>query len=386
MYVEFQEQIRSYAYEIGINKIGFTDASPFHELEPKLREQIAQDYQSGFEHPIVEERINPQLLMPDAQSIIAIALAYPSRPLTRIKHDKAKPRGSFARASWGEDYHFILRRKLNQLIEYIERNAPSYGIDNVSFKPMVDTGELSDVSVAARAGLGFIGRNGLLITKEYGSYLYLGEIITNIAFKQDNPVSYDCGDCYRCIDACPTGALLGNGSMNAKKCLSYQTQTKTLMPLQYRQRMGRVIYGCDICQVVCPYNLGMDVHDHPEMEPEMEAVFPELRPMLFMSNREFKEKFGQMAGSWRGKKPLQRNAIIALANGRELNAVTDLMELIESDPRPEIRGTAAWAMGEILSGEQNDEVVEFLTIALEKEEQEEVIEEYHLAIQLITTK
>ena len=171
--------------------------------------------------------------------------------------------------------------------------------------------------------------------------------------------------------------------MNAKRCLSYQTQTKGMMPLEYRKKMGHVIYGCDICQMVCPYNKGKNFHFHEEMEPVPEDVAPLLKPLLTISNREFKERFGVMAGSWRGKKPIQRNAIIALANYRDKSAVPDLLKCVAEDPRPVIRGTAAWAIGEI--GIQTEELIEFLEEAFTKETAEEAKAELTAAIEKLTT-
>lgn len=288
---------------------------------------------------------------------------------------KGQRRGQFARASWGTDYHDILREKMDRLIAYIKEEAQ----EEVTFKPMVDTGELIDVAVAQRAGLGFIGKNGLLITEEFGSYVYLGEIITNLAFAADEPVPNGCGDCTRCITGCPTDALLGDGRMNAKRCLSFQTQTKGMMPLEYRKKMGHIIYGCDICQMVCPYNKGKDFHFHEEMEPIPEDVAPLLQPLLSISNKEFKQRFGVMAGSWRGKKPIQRNAIIALANYRDKTALPELLRCIAEDPRPVIRGTAAWAVGQIAS-QEDDEIVSFLIEAFQKESDEEAQLEFQQAI------
>lgn len=187
---------------------------------------------------------------------------------------------------------------MTQLIEKIRQLA---GDDaSIAFKPMVDTGELVDVAVAQRAGLGFIGKNGLLITKEFGSWVYLGEIITNIDFPPDTPIPCQCGECTRCIDFCPPSALLGDGHLNAQRCLSFQTQTKGMMPAEFRPMIRNVIYGCDICQLVCPFNKGKDTHFHPDMEPDPEAVSPELVPLLDISNKQFKEKFrcagGRVAG------------------------------------------------------------------------------------------
>lgn len=376
-----KEKIIEESKRIGIDKIGFTTADPFSDLEEKLKQQKELGHHSGFEHKVIEERIYPEMIFQNPRSIISIALAYPTKienPPPRVKGER---RGEFSRASWGTDYHDILRDKMNQLIEYIRAEAG----ETVTYKPMVDTGELVDVAVAQRAGLGFIGRNGLLITEEFGSYVYLAEIITNLDFKSDIPVPFGCGECTRCIDACPTGALLGDGRMNAQLCLSYQTQTKGMMDEQFRRKMGHVIYGCDICQVVCPYNKEKNFHFHPEMEPEPESVMPKLKPLLTISNREFKENFGHMSGSWRGKKPLQRNAIIALGNYRDKSALPDLLRCIEEDSRPVIRGTAAWSLAKIVSV-RDEMVIEFLEEALAKEEDKEAYHEINQAIETIKNK
>jgi epoxyqueuosine reductase len=377
---QLKEKIIQKSKEIGIDKIGFTHAEPFYDLEDKLHAQKEKGYHSGFEHKVIEERIYPEKIFDQPKSIIAIALAYPSKMNRKPPRVKGERRGEFARASWGVDYHDVLRDRMDQLIEYIREEAEDEAID---FKPMVDTGELVDVAVAQRAGLGFIGRNGLLITEEFGSYVYLGEIITNLSFEPDQEVPFGCGDCTRCVDACPTDALLGDGRMNAKRCLSYQTQTKGYMPKEYRRKMGHVIYGCDICQIVCPYNKGVDSHFHEEMEPDPEKTMPLLKPLLTISNKEFKETYGEMAGSWRGKKPLQRNAIIALANYRDRTAIPELLRVVDQDPRPMIRGTAAWAIGTILQKDPNPEVVSFLEEALNKETDEETVREFEEAIELL---
>src|SRR5699024_1823725 len=368
--------------EIGIDKIGFTTADNFEHLRPSLVAQKAAGHTTGFEHQNLDERLNPDQIFDQPQSIIAIALAYP----TRIKQRPPRTEnihGQFARASWGIDYHRILDDKMAQLITAIKQLATKN--NDIKFKPMVDTGELIDVAVAQRAGLGFIGRNGLLITEEFGSFVYLGEIITNIDFEADEEVPFGCGDCMKCIDACPTGALLGDGRINAQVCLSYQTQTKGYMPDEFRKKMGRVIYGCDICQVVCPYNRGINTQHHEEMEPDPELTNPVLEPLLDISNRDFKESFGRMAGSWRGKKPLQRNAIIALANYREKSAIPKLLQVIETDPRPMIRGTAAWAIAKITEESPNQELILFLEEMREKEDETETIAEFNKALDILRT-
>lgn len=339
--MDLKQWIIAEATKIGINKIGFADASDFEHLRPSIESQLEKGHQSGFEHQNLDERLNPSLIFSKPKTIISVALAYPSQ-MPKIKDDR--PRGVFARASWGTDYHDILRRKMNQLIEKIKEQTTTH-----DFKPMVDTGELIDVAVAQRAGLGFIGKNGLLITEEFGSYVYLGEIVTDLEIEPDTPSTLNCGDCVKCIKACPTSALLGNGQMNAKKCLSYQTQTKGIMEAEYRKKMRNVIYGCDICQVVCPYNVGKDFHLHPEMEPNLLDVQPDLEELLTLTNKEFNARFGYMAGAWRGKKTLQRNAIIALANLKSKNSLPLLEQIARHDPRPDIVETAIWSISQLLN-------------------------------------
>lgn len=344
-YSHIKQQIIDYSKTIGIDKIGFASADNFEKFKVGMQEAKEKGYTTGFEHKNLNERIYPHLIFEQPQTIISIALAYPKLPRQNPEHIKGEKRGVFARASWGEDYHVILNRKLHLLCDYIKSIVP---MDNLKFKPMVDTGELIDVRVAERAGIGFVGKNGLLITKEFGSYVYLGEIITNLPFPTDEPVDYGCGDCVKCLQFCPTKALLGNGKMNGKRCLSYQTQTKGFMPEEFRSKIKNTIYGCDICQQVCPYNRKVDSHFHEEMEPNIEETHPLLKPLLTISNKEFKQRFNHMAGSWRGKKPLQRNAIIALGNAKDKSALPLLMSLMESDDRPVIIGTAAWSITQIV--------------------------------------
>ncbi|MDC3413632.1 tRNA epoxyqueuosine(34) reductase QueG [Aquibacillus sp. 3ASR75-11] len=339
---QLKQEIIDYGKQIGIDKIGFASVDVFSELKARLKRQEELSYKSGFEKGSLEERTNPAKMLPEAQSIISIALAYPSRLKDAPKSTKTDRRGLFCRASWGKDYHHILREKLEQLATFIGDRVYAF-----HYKSMVDTGELSDRAVAERAGIGFSGKNCAIITPEFGSYVYLGEMITNIPFPPDSPVEDSCGDCTKCIDACPTGALVQGGQLNAQKCIAFLTQTKGFLPDQYRSKIGNRLYGCDTCQLVCPKNRNMNFHLHPEMEPDPEVVKPKLKPLLKMSNREFKGKFGDISGSWRGKKPIQRNAIIALAHYKDESAVGDLIDVMNDDPRPVIRGTAAWALGKI---------------------------------------
>lgn len=338
----FKGELIEYSKVIGIDKIGFTTASPFDEMKNRLLRQQELHYYSGFEEPDIEKRVNPNLLLDEPRSIISIALAYPSKMRIHVRSKKGERRGIFCRASWGEDYHHILRDKLKQLEAFILAKIP-----DANLKSMVDTGELVDRAVAERAGIGWSGKNCSIITPEFGSYVYLGEMITNIPFKPDKPIEDQCGTCTKCIEACPTGALVQGGQLNAQRCIAFLTQTKGFLPDEFREEIGNRIYGCDTCQTVCPVNKGKDFHFHNEMEPDPEIAKPLLKPLLKISNKEFKAKFGYISGSWRGKKPIQRNAILALAFFKDVTAVPALAEVMKEDTRPVIRGTAAWALAKI---------------------------------------
>jgi epoxyqueuosine reductase len=366
-FVQFKKDVIAYSQTIGIDKIGFTTADTFDELKNRLIRQQELQYQSGFEEKDIEKRVNPALLLDSPRSIIAIALAYPSKMNERVTSKKGERRGIFSRASWGEDYHLILRDRLKKLEAYILEKMPE-----AKCKSMVDTGELADRAVAERAGIGWSGKNCSIITPEFGSYVYLGEMITTIPFEPDQPIEDQCGTCNKCLEACPTGALVQGGQINAQKCVAFLTQTKDFIEEQYREKIGNRIYGCDSCQTACPKNKGINFHFHEEMEPDPEIVKPLLKPILQLSNREFKEKFGSLSGSWRGKKPIQRNAILALAHFKDDTAVEELIQVMKIDPRSVIRGTAAWALGKI-GGEP-------AKLALEKAKETEADEEVLMEI------
>lgn len=349
--MDIKVEIQKLAKEIGISKIGFTTADDFDYLEKTLRAGVEEGRTTGFEHKVIEERIKPKLSLASAKTIISIAVAYPNKlpvkpPKTQYKRGKITPN------SWGLDYHYVLQDKLNRLAEGIEKLT-----ENFEYKGMVDTGALVDTAVAKRAGIGFIGKNGLVISKEFGSYMYLGELITNLEIEPDQEVDYDCGDCTRCLEACPTSCLLGDGTMNARRCLSFQTQDKGMMAMEFRKKIKTVIYGCDICQICCPYNRGIDNPLASEIDPEL--AHPELIPFLELTNKSFKEQFGMIAGSWRGKNILQRNAIIALANAHDRSAIVKLVEIIDKNNNPIHTATAIWALGEIVK-KPDEAMLEFM--------------------------
>ncbi|WP_213527614.1 tRNA epoxyqueuosine(34) reductase QueG [Paenibacillus sp. J31TS4] len=366
-----KEEIRSAAPELGIDKIGFTTADPFLELKDILYRHREAGRESGFEEPDIEKRVHPELLFDRPRSILSIAVAYPSKLHNPPRSEPGAYRGILSRSAWGKDYHHVLRDRLARLEAFIRNRVPDARLES-----MVDTGALVDRAVAERAGIGWTGKNCAVITPEWGSWVYLGEMITNLPFAPDTPVTEDCGDCTICIDACPTGALVGPGQLNSGSCVSFLTQTKGLVPDEFREKIGNRLYGCDTCQIVCPKNKGKHWSHHADLAPDPEIVKPLLKPLLTLGNKEFKERFGSSAAAWRGKKPIQRNALLALGNFKDRSAVPIIIETMRSDPRWEIRGTAAWALGKI----GGEEALQALRQAAEDETDERAAEEIAKAL------
>ncbi|MEF3306749.1 tRNA epoxyqueuosine(34) reductase QueG [Paenibacillus sp. GYB003] len=352
-YAKLKEEIRDAAPKLGIDKIGFASAEPFGELKQILLRHREQGYESGFEEPDLDKRTDPALSLERPQSLISVAIAYPSKLPNPPKSEPGAYRGIVSRSSWGEDYHKALRKRMAALESFIKERVPDARIES-----MVDTGALSDRAVAQRAGVGWSGKNCATITPEWGSWVYLGELVTSIPFPPDRPLTDQCGDCTICIDACPTGALVGPGQLNSSRCISFVTQTKGFVSDELMRKIGNRLYGCDTCQIVCPVNKGKNWTHQPDLQPEPEKVKPLLKPLLTMSNKQFRERYGDMAASWRGRKPIQRNAVIALGNFRDASAVPLLSDVLLHDDRPVLRGTSAWALGRIGGAEAREALKE----------------------------
>lgn len=293
-----KKQIIKESKKIGIDGIGFTDAEVNLLLKKKLKKQAHLGYNCSFQKGTIEERVNPKLLMSDAKTIIVIFLAYPK---TDYKLETlAKNEVYFASCSWGCDYHIVIKRKLNLLAEFIKKRSPSF-----KYKIVCDSSPLCDRTLAYQAGLGFFGNNNLLINEQYGSYIFIGALVTNLKLDKDKSLTKKCHNCNRCINACPTNALNKEGLLNSHRCLSYLTQKQTSLTQEEISLMNNCIYGCDICLQVCPYNKKNNNHRAEFLPTGIEFINVEqFKPL---SNREFKRKYGSLAGSWCGNKVINRN-------------------------------------------------------------------------------
>ncbi|RJE88578.1 tRNA epoxyqueuosine(34) reductase QueG [Paenibacillus sp. 1011MAR3C5] len=376
-WIKLKQEMKDAAKELGIDAIGVASADVFTTLKERLIRHRELGRESGFEEPDLDKRTDPSLLFDKPASMIAIAIAYPSKLTDPPKSEPGARRGIMARSAWGEDYHKVLRNRLERLEAWLRDRVPE-----IRAESMVDTGALSDRAVAERAGLGWSAKNCAIISPEFGSWIYLGEMITNLPLPPDSPVTEGCGTCTKCIDACPTGALVGPGELDAQKCISFLTQTKGMVSDEYMRKIGNRLYGCDTCQVVCPENRGKNWTHQPELQPDNELAKPLLVPMLTIGNREFKDRYGFTSSAWRGKKPIQRNAVIALGNFKEKSAVPDLIGVLKHDPRPVLRGTAAWSLGR----NGGEEAAEALHEAMREESDAEARDAIASAISMLASE
>ncbi|WP_027338851.1 tRNA epoxyqueuosine(34) reductase QueG [Halonatronum saccharophilum] len=369
-------KIREYAKELGIDAIGFADGEPLFETREFLAKMKEEGFLSEFVKDDLDQICNPRMVMKGANTVIVCAISYkiddPKVEEERMRANK-ELRARLSRFAWGKDYHRVLGEKLDRLIDFLEKEFEEF--KGVKF---VDNGPTVDRALARKAGIGWQGKNCSIINQDYGSWIFLGGIITNLDLETDEPVENRCGECRRCIEACPTGALVDDYTLDSRKCLGYITLSKGHIPRKYRKKMGNRLWGCDTCQDVCPHNKKTKAGNHKEFKPGELGAYPELAPLLAMSNKGYKKKFMPTPMNWRGKRPIQRNAAIILGNLRKEESLPHLIEALK-DPKPIVRGSAVWAIGQI--GSQR--ALDALEKALIKENDEKVREEIR---QVLSTK
>lgn len=298
------DKIKQKALEIGFHKIGIVRAAPLEEEKEFLDEWLEKKYHGEMlwmeREP--EKRANPNLLFPEARSIIVVALNY----FTPHEHEEDSSKGKVSRYAWGDDYHEVLKEKLRQLLAFIKSiDAAAEG------KICVDTAPIMDKAWAVRAGLGWIGKHSNLITKDYGSWVFLGEILLNLELEYDTEMISDhCGNCTACLDACPTDAIVAPYTVDSRACLSYTTIELRApeFPEEIVKDLNGWLYGCDICQDVCPWNRFERPTDEKRFEPREDNVTADLDEILSLSPEKYAEKFRRSAMKRTKLVGLQRNA------------------------------------------------------------------------------
>jgi epoxyqueuosine reductase len=322
-----------------------------------------------------ERRENPDLILPRVQSILVVGLCYPS-PNALPPPPEDEPRGQVASYAWGQDYHDVLPPRLETLAQKIEHLTGRYP-DHVSY---TDTGPILERDFAQQAGLGWAGKNTCLIAPRQGSYFLLGEMLMDEAVEPDPPFQPDlCGTCTRCIDNCPTNCIQPDRTLDATRCISYLTiENKGAIPEQLRPQVGNWVFGCDICQTVCPWNVRFAAPGgDPAFEPRQEIAQPVLRKELHLTPHDFNRKFAGSPVQRARRRGYLRNIAVAIGNLKDQEAVPDLLWLLDIEPEPLIRTHAAWALGQMttpvaragleraLTNENNPEVILAIRVALD---------------------
>ncbi len=359
--------IKEYAYSLGFDSARITTADAFPEAERVIKERIAQGRMDGlpwFTAERADVSCHPDALLPEAKSIISLAMTY-LVPETadadgEAEDDQGMPRGRISRYAWGDDYHEVIKPKLQQFADWLRTYARDEMSDTVETRLFVDTGRMVDRAVAQRAGLGWYGKNTNILTKGWGSWVFLAEIVTNLPLASDTPLKANCGSCELCLHACPTNALPNAYELDTPRCISFLTiELRGSIPLELRPLMGNLIFGCDICQEVCPVNkvaekrLGLQsgaqfqhqVAFHPRATLKGKGN-PDLIPLLALTEEEFRERFRRSPIKRTKRRGLLRNVCVALGNSGDIRAVPALITALHDD-EPLIRGHAAWALGQL---------------------------------------
>ncbi|GAC1587486.1 MAG: DUF1730 domain-containing protein [Candidatus Velthaea sp.] len=283
---------------------------------------------------------DPREILPDARSVVCIAVAY-ATPKERPR----RGRGRVSNYAWSSDYHRKMRALLGEIAARIDALAGA-----PVTRAVCDTAPIAERAFAERAGLGWIGKHTNLIAPGVGSFVFLGEIVTTLELEPDSPLRKSCGTCARCVDVCPTAALRGDYTMDATRCISDLTQRTDPIPRDLRALIGDWVWGCDLCQDVCPPTR-RGVFGRAEFGPlDDESRAPDLHQLLRLRSGNFKRRFARTAVGWRGAAVLRRNAAVALGNGLDRADVPVLAHALHADPHAGVRGHAAWALGRIGSG------------------------------------
>jgi len=311
--VSFTEKIKQKAQEIGFHKIGIARAEPLDAEGERLKDWLGKNYHGEMRwmEREPEKRASPELIFAGARSMIVVALNY----FTPHEHEENDAKGKVSRYAWGDDYHDVVKEKLRELLAWIKaENTEADG------KICVDTAPVMDKAWAVRAGLGWLGKHSNLITKEYGSWVFIGEILLNLELEYETEIVADhCGTCTACLDACPTNAIVAPFIVDSRKCLSYATielRSPEFSP-EIKENLSGWLYGCDICQDVCPWNRFEKPTGETRFEPREGNVSADLDEILALAPEEYARRFRRSAMKRTKLGGLQRNAKALLDQSSE---------------------------------------------------------------------
>ncbi|MCZ6891323.1 MAG: tRNA epoxyqueuosine(34) reductase QueG [Chloroflexi bacterium] len=371
---DLKERVVRYARELGFDLVRIASAEPLTRDGEAARERVHRGYMDGMAW-YTEERVrrasDPQELLPGARSFIAVALSY-LPPEDDGDETSGEPEGTVARYARWPDYHGVMKERLRAL----EQQLSKYVGRAVRTRVFVDDSALLERAVAERAGIGWFGKNTNILTPTHGSWVFLGYVLTDLALEPDEPLKKSCGECTLCIPACPTGAIVAPYVLDARRCISYLTiENRGPVPRDLRPLVGDMVFGCDICQEVCPVNIDVPAAVETELGRTGFSSL-ELIPLLSISQEEFSVRFRSSPIKRAKRVGLQRNACVALGNIGDRRAVPALGRALGESEEPLVRGHAAWALGRL----GGSEATVLLEGALGREEDAEVREEIEAAL------
>ncbi len=343
-----RERVERIALDAGATAVAFADADDDALTRERLRASFARGDLATwpYDDAYARRASSPREALPNARSVVCVAVAYATQPNAR----RAPLSGRVSNYAWSRDYHRTLRDLLARI---------AGAIDEVAGEPATriacDTAPLSERAIAARAGLGWVGKHTNLIVPGSGSFVFLGEVVTTLALPASVPSKKTCGTCARCVSACPTGALRGDYTIDARRCIADLTQRTDAIPRELRPLIGDWVWGCDLCQDACPPTQRAGATGAAAFAPmDDAAAAPPLVALLQLRSSSFKRRFAPTAMGWRGAAVLRRNAAVALGNALDRSAVPALARALDTDPHEQVRGHAAWALGRIASPSARD--------------------------------
>jgi epoxyqueuosine reductase len=323
-----QAELSRLADELGIDVVGASPAEPYVQTEAHIRDRRGRGLFARMRFTMAQPEVSchPEKLLPSARTVISAALCY-----WAPGPEPGPGEGRLPRYTWNDRY-----AELHEKLDVLGRRLGG------SYRVLVDANQHVDREGAARAGIGFYGKNTMLITRRHGSWVVLGTLVTELEIESSPPLALDCGSCRLCIDACPTGALDDPGVLDATRCLSYWTQAPGSIPDEYREELGVQVYGCDICQDVCPWNRGVEKRRAGNPLPEDAEPVVSLRDWLTAPDEELTRRYDRLYFPQNDPRYLRRNALVAAGNAGAGELADVVGAYVEADDKM-LRSHAEWA-------------------------------------------
>lgn len=371
-----EQRIKQLALDAGFDLVGISSAENFSRDEVAATERVRQGLMDGLPW-YTEDRVRrmnrPAELLQGARSVISLAISYDTGSCPPSDHSGTRTlRGKVARYAWGADYHSVIKERLRRFAAAL----PNIAGKSVASRVFVDDGPMNDRAAAERSGVGWFGKNTNILTTSHGSWVFLSQVVTDLDLAPDMPLKKTCGSCVLCIDDCPTGAIVAPYVLDNRRCISFLTiELRGPIPRELRPLVSDWVFGCDICQEVCPVNRKSALSQETAFKKRHDFNAPELLPLLDMDDEAFRARFRSSPIKRAKLAGLQRNVCVALGNIGDPAAVPALIGAL-SHGEPLVRQHAAWALGRIGGSDARQSIAS----ALGQEQEDEVREELELAM------